>query len=1583
MRGIVVCALFAASLQATTIATFNFPAPMGIGGAHQEQITEVALTTAYNPKTSKMVGPNGTTEVPYQALYQKVAFPNHVANATPDTYFSTSCSTNATNDTVYVDHKIYSFKAGVLLYYETTGSAIGGLTSGTTYEITRYNYFASGGDQFDSAFSLKVPGGSQINITTNGNCPVGTTKFTYTGFTVDGSTDTFYSPGHGLQVGDPFRCLGTGPSGITCDGTVAGYVISSGFTSSTFKLSASVGGSAIDVGTLASGKNRIVCDFTYTLVDTGAPTATYTNPIVIDGLNASYFQVTNGLTGFRALKNGVSLTKNQLQGLRLKDGTWFGTGLDLQEHIDGTALTANAAFLTSTAGMNASFAGKFLEAGPLKVVWQGTYLGTHGTYTYNGVPLTGGGSGSGSYTVTLTMYANSKSVIKKIEGNLNYGSFMEGYSAWPTTKPDYITMPTPHAPGCSLMGQITITGATNANPIVVLAVNHGMVKDGVWTVTITGVGGNTAANTTAIATPIDADHFSIPVAGNGSYTSGGSFTATSGDFSSLTYAISKPIGYSGTVVPSNACNSGERYSVASWYFYTQGGTAQWAWKLGGTSTDPALGIFTGHSSVQNHGDINSVGFYSSSTPNLAAFDALMPCLDCGSVSPATYSGTNVRELVYYSGGSIADVTPPTPSSPTQMQLDMNALVGINLTRLYLQQLNFADPGGGWTYPSMPDASVNTVRSNYIADSPAGYQDAMNHSVGTSGLPTLNMWAANNSAGIYNNILVPNNALAQSFMYALVSGFGTADVAYSGVQGTYETGPASVSLSNALPDTKVTAGQIAALKALAAFFGCTLWDYDFLPQDLVTDNGAGQNQIIQTAATRNRYVSTFPTQPTLATHLADQESSANSLIVAGVNSSGAGSSGPHYFDAVIFDSLFTVLAQKKGFGYSPASVPRLSLMTNWFTSNATPPEPRYGTNRRCSSIGDSIMEPCGLLGMTATLYAGVDTGISQQSIAAFFAQSTAAKLAYADFFGTNLTAVDTTITNPGLNSPGNINYPGWGSFFRQNWGTSHEHWVIIRNGSFCSDHCHYDNGAMVQAYFHSIGWIMDPSSNIYYPPMSGSVMHSGMIDDADFPAADWKSTLTSMILPADYGTPAQTEFIAGTKFSKATQTFTRGDGTVWTREVTLVNANAAYPIMRTWDHRAGTSAGDGATITWNQLASDATISAPTGSITAPVTLQPVCDGSITYPASFTSAAVSSGLQHWNFIGPYWPTISNGIDVDAYYLRGNSGDESGFTNLRHRCGSSSQTADYQTANTAALTSFTRVDATHATVVMGSFRFFQGQKVDIFNVTGAGNPNVTATVDSVSGTTATMSGFSSLSGTYTVVGATGAPQFMESYQFWRLHGTGDFVTHHLPYLKDATPTRTVTSPSGTALRVAQGSETTNVTDTQIDWTDGTAKLLASADASSHTALSLNLTGGAQEVYCATSATCVWTFSGFTAATRCFDPGVTMYADVAVTNPSGTQLCRYFPGSGSTGQPPICTVNLSTTPSSRSTVTFSFKNASADSVRVRLGSASEYVGVSSCSPTCSMTLLSPTGTKAYSYEYLSGGTVIVASPSTNISVQ
>lgn len=72
-----------------------------------------------------------------------------------------------------------------------------------------------------------------------------------------------------------------------------------------------------------------------------------------------------------------------------------------------------------------------------------------------------------------------------------------------------------------LSEKFAIAGATNANPIVITVSEDPHTFNTGDTVVISGVAGNTAANGTWVVTRLSASTFSIPVSGNGAYTSGG------------------------------------------------------------------------------------------------------------------------------------------------------------------------------------------------------------------------------------------------------------------------------------------------------------------------------------------------------------------------------------------------------------------------------------------------------------------------------------------------------------------------------------------------------------------------------------------------------------------------------------------------------------------------------------------------------------------------------------------------------------------------------------------------------------------------------------------------------------------------------------------------------------------------------------------------------------------------------------------------------------------------------------------------------------------------------------------------------
>lgn len=98
--------------------------------------------------------------------------------------------------------------------------------------------------------------------------------------------------------------------------------------------------------------------------------------------------------------------------------------------------------------------------------------------------------------------------------------------ALPTFRVYSQTGPVPAAAGtCTFLHSGSITNATNASPIVVTSSGHGLTTGA--RVTITGVGGNTAANGTFVVTVLDGNTFSLDGStGNGAYTSGGTWNVT-------------------------------------------------------------------------------------------------------------------------------------------------------------------------------------------------------------------------------------------------------------------------------------------------------------------------------------------------------------------------------------------------------------------------------------------------------------------------------------------------------------------------------------------------------------------------------------------------------------------------------------------------------------------------------------------------------------------------------------------------------------------------------------------------------------------------------------------------------------------------------------------------------------------------------------------------------------------------------------------------------------------------------------------------------------------------------------------------
>lgn len=103
----------------------------------------------------------------------------------------------------------------------------------------------------------------------------------------------------------------------------------------------------------------------------------------------------------------------------------------------------------------------------------------------------------------------------------------------------------------------SVTGATNASPIVITSAGHGLATG--MRVTVANVGGNTAANGTFQVTKVTDNTFSLDGStGNGAYTSGG------------TWNVSGLYTFSVTAAAADGYEAGQTYTVLA--TATVGGT---------------------------------------------------------------------------------------------------------------------------------------------------------------------------------------------------------------------------------------------------------------------------------------------------------------------------------------------------------------------------------------------------------------------------------------------------------------------------------------------------------------------------------------------------------------------------------------------------------------------------------------------------------------------------------------------------------------------------------------------------------------------------------------------------------------------------------------------------------------------------------------------------------------------------------------------------------------------------------------------------------------------------------------------------
>ena len=173
-----------------------------------------------------------------------------------------------------------------------------------------------------------------------------------------------------------------------------------------------------------------------------------------------------------------------------------------------------------------------------------------------------------------------------------------------------------------------------------------------------------------------------------------------------------------------------------------------------------------------------------------------------------------------------------------------------------------------------------------------------------------------------------------------------------------------------------------------------------------------------------------------------------------------------------------------------------------------------------------------------------------------------------------------------------------------------------------------------------------------------------------------------------------------------------------------------------------------------------------------------------------------------------------------------------------------------------------------------------------------------------------------------------FRERQHIVRVEGSGSFDTIILPWRKGEAPTQTVslaTCPGGAAgiqiARTAPSTVTECINDGEYTWSSGSNKLLSVMDSASHTAFSMNISGGPGELYY-NGTTVVAVINGTVAAERQIDlsalAGGPWFPSIAVMEPVNSSIYKTYHAGGA--QPSSLTVTFTTSAGASSLFVYSF---------------------------------------------------------------
>jgi hypothetical protein len=789
------------------------------------------------------------------------------------------------------------------------------------------------------------------------------------------------------------------------------------------------------------------------------------------------------------------------------------------------------------------------------------------------------------------------------------------------------------------------------------------------------VGITNANNQTFTATVVDSNTLTVTCANcSGTTGSGGFVRSQSSSFIpsvDLSVDLLGADRYSGST-----CTSYSLRILGSQYPPNNVQQTGWYWMLynsQGAANSNAVGLFLGKGSQQYMAEVDPHGPGVYDTPSTTSQGFTI--WDTGVSSSQTYySGESKRPFGFWISTN-ADVLAPTQVQP--ISVVRNSVAGINLSKVNSYTLTFPDPPAGWPYLYLSNAGAAELVS------------ALNNGSSLCGSATCLSKVIQSDtvqqplAQLLTDNTAPRLAYSTSQLtkqlQVFANGFytvGNLDNSFLGYQGAYPC-PRNQALANLILKSSVaTQWERQATKSFLAYCGCFLWDADFESSDPSISYGLAnqQSQFVQEQAQIAAQISTHPLMSTL---YAQSVQNIQSNVLGSINSSGSGYASWHYQSAATQLGLFGWLSLLNNANSGPGILqyPSLSLFGQWYLSGITPPEVRYGLTRTYVSDGDGNTEPETDPGLLATLlknaspqlasnleYIWQSQGLNTYTISSFFAPS----LLALDF---TIPAVDPQLTSQHIS--------GYHSMLRSGWETPYENAVDFLYGGYYSSqgHGHTDTGR-VAAYLLGAPISIDWNPNLYNPEVTGRFQHSTVCLDTDLVPTTWSQANPplnacptiwngSQSQPDPTTQLLQTSTFTGSSSATASWYKPLPDGTVFQRNVTLLNYDPGFAVMHVYDSfscLAGASscqATAAKTLTWNlmaatlysgsgnnMVASGVPVSTPAGSYTPAPALNLSNNGVL--PSTGPVYTLNgSGLQQFAFTGMPWARhVSGGVDFDLY-------------------------------------------------------------------------------------------------------------------------------------------------------------------------------------------------------------------------------------------------------------------------------------------------------------------------------------------------